>query len=207
VNLKPSGEAFPALIALAVAVAVTFVWRAFYDDVVHVVPFALAAGGAAYAGVRERARGPEVWREEWALNATEFGAGRVDDVLRGLEQHGYDISVDGIHASPTQPLAGVCLRLRDRRHPAPAAGLTLLLPGVAAPGQQPGFGLLTVVYLDANDGTYAEMAQYLIAVLGELVPGLRFKRVSSDMPLGPAAALRAKLPRSPRHLPGLGRSS
>jgi len=202
VDLKPSGEAFPALIALAVAVAVTFVWRAFYDDVVHVVPFALAVGGAAYAAVRERARGPEPRREEWALNAADFGAGRVDDVRRGLEQHGYDISIDGVHAGPTQPLAGVCLGLRDRRHPAPGAGLTLLLPRVPAPGQQPGFGLLTVVYPDANDGTYAEMAQYLIAVLGELVPGLRFKRVSSDRPPEPAAALRAKLPRRPRNMRG-----
>jgi len=45
------------------------------------------------------------------------------------------------------------------------------------------------------------MAQYLIATLGELLPDLHFKRltyVSSD----PAASLRAKLPRSPRYLPG-----
>ena len=201
-NLKPSGEAIPALIALAVAVAVTFVWWAFYDDVLHVVPFALAAGGAAYAGVRERARGPEPRREEWALNAPDFGAGRVDDVRRGLEQLGYDVSLDGLRAIPTQPLAGACVGIRDRRHPVPGAGLTLLLPGVPARGKQPGFGLVTVAYVDANDGTYAEMAQYLIAVLGDLVPGLRFKRVSSDMPPDPAAALRAKLPRRPRHLPG-----
>ncbi len=198
-DLKPSGEGFPALIAVVVAVAVAFVWWIFYDDVLHVAPFALAAGGAAYAALRERARGPELRREEWALNAADFGAGRVGDVRRGLEQLGYDLSIDGVHASPTQPLAGARLGIRDRRHP--AAGLTLLLPGVPAPGQQPGFGLLTVVYADANDGTYPEMAQYLIAVLGELVPGLRFKRVSSDRPPDPAAALRAKLPRRPRHLP------
>ena len=45
------------------------------------------------------------------------------------------------------------------------------------------------------------MAQYLLAALSEVMPGLRFKRLSSWLAADPADALRTKLPPSPRHLP------
>ena len=60
--------------------------------------------------------------------------------------------------------------------------------------------MLTVTDRDPNDGTYAEMAQYLLAALSEVMPGLRFKRLSSGLAADPADALRSKLPPSPRHL-------
>lgn len=205
-NLKPK-DGFPTLIAAAVFVVVLFICIRLHVHA-YVGTLMLLAVGGAYALAGRIARGsPELRREEWTLHATNFGAGQVADVRRGLEQHGYDISVIGVSeagepqkaTSPSQPLAGARLGIRDRRHPIPAAGVTLLLPGSAAAGK--GFGMVTVVDTDPHEGTYAEMAQYLIATLGELLPDLHFKRltyVSSD----PAASLRAKLPRSPRYLPG-----
>jgi hypothetical protein len=172
---------------------------------------AVFAAGAAYALARRLERGgPELSREEWTLHAAEFGAGQIANLQRGLERHGYEISIIGVseagepaHAvRPTQPLAGARLGIRDRRHAFVAAGLTLLLPAPTAPGTRPGFGIVTITDQDPNDGTYAEMAQYLIAALGELIPDLRFKRLNSGLPADPAPALRAKLPPSPRHLPG-----
>ncbi len=225
-NLKPKGGGFPALIAGVVFVVVWFIcWMLVKEDMrakwaagvevkgesAFMGTFAVLAAGAAYALARRAARGsPELARDEWTLHAADLGSGQVADVLRGLEQHGYDISIIGLSeagvparaTSPEQPLAGARLGIRDRRHPIPAAGLTLLLPAPAPVGQRTGFGIVTITDTDPNEGTYAEMAQYLIATLGELQFDLRFKRLSSGLAPDPAHGLRAKLPRSPRHLPG-----
>jgi len=225
-NLKPKGGGFPALIAAVVFIAVWLIcWTMVKADMrakraagvevkgeaAFMGTFAVLAAGVAYALARRVARGsPELAREEWTLHAADLGNGQVADVLRGLEQHGYDISIIGLSeagvpakaTSPAQPLAGARLGIRDRRHPIPAAGLTLLLPAPAPVGQRTGFGMVTVTDIDPNEGTYAEMAQYLIATLGELQYDLRFKRLSSGLAPDPAHELRAKLPRSPRYLPG-----
>jgi len=172
--------------------------------------FAVFAAGAAYRLMRRPERGePELRREEWTLHASDFGAGQVANLQRGLERHGYVISIIGLSEAgepakavlPTQVLVGARLGIRDRRHPWTGAGLSLLLPGPLAAGQRPGFGMLTVTDRDPNEGTYAEMAQYLLAALSEVMPGLRFKRLSSGLAADPADALRTKLPPSPRHLP------
>jgi hypothetical protein len=154
--------------------------------------------------------GPELGRAEWTLHASDFGAGQVANLQRGLERHGYVISIIGLSEAgepakavlPTQRLVGARLGIRDRRHRWTGAGLSLLLPEPPAAGQRPGFGILTVTDQDPNEGTYAEMAQYLLAALSELASDLRFKRLSSGMAPDPAAPLRASLPPSPRHLPG-----
>jgi hypothetical protein len=211
VNLKPK-DGFPTLIAALVFVVVLFICIRLHVHA-YVGTLMLLAVGGAYALAGRIARGsPELRREEWTLHAADLGNGQVADVLRGLEQHGYDISIIGVSEAgvparathPAQPLAGARLGIRDRRHPIPAAGLTLLLPAPAPVGQRTGFGMVTVTDTDPNEGTYAEMAQYLIATLGELQFDLRFKRLSSGLPPDPAYELRAKLPRSPRHLPGSG---
>ena len=227
-SLKPKGGGFPALIAAVVFIAVWLIcwtmvkadmrakWAAGVEvkgEAAFMGTFAVLAAGVAYALARRVARGsPELAREEWTLHAADLGNGQVADVLRGLEQHGYDVSIIGVSeagvparaTNPAEPLAGARLGIRDRRHPLPAAGLTLLLPAPAPVGQRTGFGIVTITDTDANEGTYAEMAQYLIATLGELQFDLRFKRLSSGLPPDPAYELRAKLPRSPRHLPGSG---
>jgi hypothetical protein len=209
VNLKPKGEAFATLIAAVVFVAVLVICIRLHVHA-YVGTLTLLAVGGAYALARRIARGsPELRREEWTLNAAALGAGQVGDVLRGLEERGYDISIIGVSeageperaANPSQPLSGARLGIRDRRHPVPAAGLTLLLPGAPVAGQRPGFGMVTVVDVDPHEGTYAEMAQYLIATLGDLSPDLYFRRLSFQS-ADPAVSLRAKLPRSPQHLPG-----
>jgi len=209
VNLKPK-DGFATLIAAVVFVVVMVICvRLHVHAYVGTLTF-LAVGGA-YVLARRIARGsPELARDEWTLHAADLGNGQVADVLRGLEQHGYDISIIGLSeagvpakaTSPAQPLAGARLGIRDRRHPIPAAGLTLLLPAPAPVGQRTGFGMVTVTDTDPNEGTYAEMAQYLIATLGELQYDLRFKRLSSGLAPDPAHELRARLPRSPRFLPG-----
>ena len=172
---------------------------------------AVFAAGAAFAFARRLERGgPEVKREEWTLHAADFGAGQITNVQRGLDRHGYEVSIIGLSEAgepakavvPTQPLAGARLGIRDRRHPVVGASLSLLLPAPPAPGARPGFGMLTIIDEDPNEGVYAEMAQYLLAALSEVVPGLRFKRLSSGLAADPADALRAKLPPSPRHVPG-----
>jgi hypothetical protein len=172
---------------------------------------AVFAAGAAYVLARRLERGgPEVKREEWSLHAADFGAGQVVNLQRGLDRHGYEISIIGLSEAgepaklvlPSQSLAGARLGIRDRRHPVVDASLSLLLPGPPTPGARQGFGMLTVVDQDPNEGVYAEMAQYLLAALSEVVPGLRFKRLSSGLAADPADALRAKLPPSPRHVPG-----
>jgi hypothetical protein len=172
---------------------------------------AVFAAGAAYVFARRLERGgPEVKREEWSLHAADFGAGQLGTLQRGLERHGYVISFIGLSeagepakaALPSQPLAGARLGIRDRRHPVVGASLSLLLPAPHRPDGRPGFGMLTVVDEDPNEGVYAEMAQYLLAALSEVVPDLRFKRLSSGLAAESADALRAKLPPSPRHVPG-----
>ena len=85
--------------------------------------------------------------------------------------------------------------IRCRARPQPAAA------AAARRGPAGGFGILTIVDRDPHEGTYAEMAQYLLAALSEWVPDLRFKRLSSGLPPDPAGALRSSLPPSPRHLP------
>jgi hypothetical protein len=225
VNLKPTGQAAPMLIAGGVFVAVWIVCFALVRkdaeekwavgmDARHEFKFAgtcaIFAAGAAYALARRLERGgPQLSRDEWTLHAADFGAGQIANLQRGLERHGYVISVIGLSEAgepakavvPTQPLAGARLGIRDRRHPFPDASLSLLLPAPPAAGARPGFGMLTVVDQDPHEGTYAEMAQYLVAALSEVMPGLRFKRLSSGLAADPADVLRTKLPPSPRHLP------
>jgi hypothetical protein len=147
-------------------------------------------------------------RDEWTLNFRELGGRVVAELQTGLERHGYRLAVVavsevGLPAAPTQPtdaLDGARLGITDYRYPVAGAGLTLLLGGPTAE-RKTGFGMLTVVDQDPHDGTYAEMAQYLIAALGELVPDLRFRRLSSSLAPDPAKALGATLPPQPRHLP------
>jgi hypothetical protein len=229
VNLKPKVWVVPSLIAGVVFVVVWFFcWICVQGDFDAKLSvgmlgtheskfageFAVLAAGAAYAVARRVARGsPELKREEWTLHAADFGAGQVAHVQRGLERHGYDISIIGLSEAgapakavqPTDAIAGARLGIRDRRHPWPLAGLALLLPGPPATGQRPGFGIVTVTDADPNEGTYAEMAQYLIAALGERVSGLRFKRLSWTVARDTAEALRKALPPSPRHLPAVTR--
>lgn len=187
---------------------------AFGMDARHEFKFAgtvaVFAAGAAYALARRLERGgPELTREEWTLHAADFGGAQIANLQRGLEHHGYVVSFIGLSeagepakaVAPAQVLAGARLGLRDKRHPVVGAGLSLLLPAPPAAGARPGFGMLTVIDQDPNEGTYAEMAQYLLAALSEHVPGLRFKRLSSGLAADPAEALRRQLPPSPRHLP------
>jgi hypothetical protein len=231
VDLKPKGGRFAAVVAGGVFIVVWLIcWMLVQKDVdeklsvgmtaPHEFRFAgtcaVLAAGAAYAAVLRLARGsPELAREEWTLHAANFGTSQVGDLLRGLERHGYDISIIGLSEAgvpakavqPTQMLTGARLGIRDRRHPYPAAGLTLLLPAAPLTRQRAGFGMLTVTDQDPREGTYAEMAQYLIAALGELAVDLRFKPLSSKLAPDPAAPLRKSLPASPRHLPGQSVSS
>jgi len=104
VNLKPK-DGFPTLIAAAVFVVVLFICIRLHVHA-YVGTLMLLAVGGAYALAGRIARGsPELRREEWTLHATNFGAGQVADVRRGLEQHGYDISVIGV----SEALAGLLI--------------------------------------------------------------------------------------------------
>jgi hypothetical protein len=221
--LKPTGQGAPLVIAGGVFIVVWLVCFALVRkdaeekwavgmDARHELKFAgtvaVFAAGAAFAFARRLERGgPEVKREEWTLHAADFGGGQITNLQRGLDRHGYEISIIGLSEAgepakalaPTQPLAGARLGIRDRRHPVVGASLSLLLP---APGARPGFGMLTVIDEDPNEGVYAEMAQYLLAALSEVAPGRRFKRLSSGLAPDPADALRAQLPPSPRRVPG-----
>jgi hypothetical protein len=231
VDLKPAGGRFPAVIAGVVFIVAWLIcWTLVSKDVDEkwavgmaakhefkfAGTFAVLAAGAAYAAATRLARGsPELGREEWSLHAANFGTGLVADVLRGLERHGYDISIIGLSEAgvpakavqPTDRLVGTRLGIRDRRHPYPAAGLALLLPPPTVSRQRAGFGMLTVTDQDPREGTYAEMAQYLIAALGELTVDLRFKPLASRLAPDPAAPLRKSLPASPRHVPGAANRS
>ena len=225
-SLKPTGQGAPLVIAGGVFIVVWLVCFALVRkdaeekwavgmDARHEFKFAgtvaVFAAGAAFAFARRLERGgPEVKREEWTLHAADFGAGQITHLQRGLDRHGYQVSIIGLSeagepakaVTPTQPLAGARLGIRDRRHPVAGASLSLLLPTPPAPGARPGFGMLTVIDEDPNEGVYAEMAQYLLAALSEVVPGLRYKRLSSGLAPDPADALRAQLPPSPRRVPG-----
>jgi len=170
---------------------------------------AVFAGGAAYALVRRMTHGPELAREEWTLNLADLGGRAVSDLERGLERYGYQPAIVMVSEAgapsgpthPTQPLSGARLGVTDRRYLVAGAGLTLLLPRPETDARRPALGMLTIVDRDPNEGMYAEMAQYLIAAMGELIPELRFKRLMSGMKPDPAAGLAATLPPRPRHLP------
>jgi hypothetical protein len=177
------------------------------NEMRFVFVFSLVAGGLAFAVTRRLADGPRLARTEWTLAFRDASAARVGELERRLETLGYapglvfldEAGEPESNTSPSRALAGARLGVKDRRHRFAKAGLTLTMsPPGAGKG---GFGIVTIVDVDPDEGFYAEMAQFLIATLAEPIPDLRFKRLNSALPADPADALRAQLPPKPARLP------
>jgi hypothetical protein len=151
--------------------------------------------------------GPPLERVEWTLI---FPAGaqarpRIGDLLGRLERLGYALDAARLDdaAAPVgpvvreEPLAGASLQLVERSAGARRGRVVVRVPPERDDGGE------SLGFLDlhgALDGPHDELARFLVATLGELWPGLTFKRMDSALEAEPAASIRDELPERPRHL-------
>ncbi len=166
--------------------------------------FAVFAGAAVYIAARRLLDGPAVRSDEFALDFGGKPAPLLAELQERLARLGYrlryasldDAGAETGPASPGQPLVGTPLSITEASVRARQAGIVLR---VAQPNpEHNGLGLIEV---RDTAGTYDELGQYLLVALGELLPGLRFKRLASGMEAEEPAAIAAVLPERPFHLP------
>jgi hypothetical protein len=206
------------LAALAALVGALVGWRLVRGDVAtweaggytagpemgFVVFLAVAGAAAAFFGARRFLDGPSLSSCEWSLSfigPVDATIGRLADALR---QRGYaleilelDDAAEPVRAAPPlRALGGAQLALVDERARRGRARVVLRLsaPAVGAGG----IGL--VESEDTAAGFYDELAQYLIAALAELVPGIGYQRGGSSLQPAPAESLRELLPPEPSRL-------
>jgi hypothetical protein len=169
------------------------------------IAFLLVAGAVATWFITRRILdGPNLQRSGWSLSFTGPILAKVNDLIHQLGQRGYRLEVSELDdatepvrvAPPDRALGGSQLGLAatDSRT---RARVTLRLSQPDAPGA-PGLGL--VESEDTTAGFYDELAEYLVATLGELVPSLAYKRADSALDPESAASLRSLLPEKPSRL-------
>jgi hypothetical protein len=167
----------------------------------------LLAGGITWFVARRVVRGPAIrLSDEWMLSyPAPANEPRLGELVERLERLGYALQVTRLdeaavpqgEASPSQPLAGGFVRIGERRRPFPRAGVFLRM---SPADRDERVGLLEVA--DVSGPIYDELAQYVIAALGELLPGLTFQRPGSELGPDSADELRGQLPRRPARLAG-----
>jgi hypothetical protein len=166
--------------------------------------FTLFAAAVAYIVARRILDGAETRRDEWSLHLAGAPAVSVGELEARLAAHGYQlrfVTLDdggvavGIPAKD-QPLLGTPLWITEKRASGRMAGIVLR---VARP--QPGEEGLGLVEIRDASGLYDELGQYLLVTLGQLMPGLRARRLVSSETAEDPAALAAMLPERPQFLP------
>jgi hypothetical protein len=193
------------LIAAAVAaVAALGSWTLVRDDVSRwegagisatgawrfVVGAAAAAGVLGFLVARRLLRGAPVKRRCWLLQVPAGArAPRPAELVERLHARGYRLE---LHAGEDGVVA-----LRDARIGPRGTGVSLRMPAAGA-------GLIEVAERQGA-GAAEELALFVIAELGDLVPGLVYKPIDSAGSADSATLLRAALPERPLALaPGTG---
>ena len=178
-----------------------------------VVFLAVAASVAVGLLAWRRLVGPALEHAEWSLvfpsrarPRLAEAVPRVADLLAPLERLGYALDATLLDdagaplgpADPDRPLAGTSLRLVERRLGPRRGGVVLRVPPARADTP------IALGFLDVHgalDGPYDELAHFLVATLGDLEPGVTFKRMDSALEAEPATSVREQLPDRPERLP------
>jgi hypothetical protein len=166
--------------------------------------FTLFAAAVAFLVARRILDGAATRQDEWSLHVAGAPQVRVGELEARLVQHGYQLRLvildDGgvAQGAPAkdQPLLGTPLWITEKRASGRMAGIVLR---VARP--QPGEEGLGLVEIRDTRGLYDELGQYLLVALGQLMPGLRVRRLVSSETAEDPAALAAMLPERPQFLP------
>ena len=148
----------------------------------------LFAGGVAYVVTRRLQSGPELIRDEWILMRDETAPPQlptVKELVDRLAAYGFAPTVLA-GDQPATTLWQTKLTLRD---PALGPGELRCELGSVTP---PFFA--TVEIDDNEEARYGTLANCLLFELGELIPGLRWKRTFSNLPEEPTAELAQLLP-------------
>jgi hypothetical protein len=202
------------LVALATAAGTWFVARpsvAAYEKAgvvssgpyEYVIFFTLFAGVTAFLIARRVLDGAATRTDEWSLHVAGQPTVQVVDLDGRLARLGYRLRFVNLDdggaatgpAAPGQALLGTPLWITETRARGRQAGIVLRI-AQPQPGQE-GLGLVEI--RDAS-GVYDELGSYLLVALGELIPGLRVKRLSSSEAAEHPAALAAMLPERPQFL-------
>jgi hypothetical protein len=176
-----------------------------------VVFLSVGAAVATFYISRRILDGPGLSRTGWSLSFEGQPPATIGGLLDALKSHGYRLEAAELDdaaepkgaAPPSRLLAGAQIALADPQRKAGRARVVLRLSSPAAP-QEPGLGLIESE--DTPDGFYDELAQYVIAKLGELVPGISYKGANSTIDAEPAESLGKLLPPHPSRLDGSRRS-
>jgi hypothetical protein len=166
--------------------------------------FTVFAGVAAFLIARRVVDGAAVRVDEWSLHIAGQPTVQVVDLESRLARWGYQLTFVNLDeagaatgpAAPGQALLGTPLWITERRVRGRQAGIVLRL---AQP--QPGAEGLGLVEIRDATGLYDELGTYLLVALGELIPGLRVKRLASSETAEHPGGLAAMLPERPQFLP------
>ena len=169
----------------------------------YVAFFTLFAGVVAFLITRRVLDGAATRTDEWSLHIAGQPTVQVVDLDGKLGKLGYKLRFQNLDdggaatgpAAPGQALLGTPLWITETRARGRQAGIVLRL-AQPQPGQE-GLGLVEI--RDAS-GVYDELGSYLLVALGELIPGLRVKRLTSGEAAEHPAALAAMLPERPQFL-------
>jgi hypothetical protein len=170
----------------------------------YVAFFTLFAGVVAFLIARRLLDGAATRTDEWSLHIAGQPTVQLVDLDSRLAKLGYQLRFQNLDdggsatgpAAPGQALLGTPLWITERRARGRQAGIVLRL-AQPQPGQE-GLGLVEI--RDAS-GLYDELGAYLLVALGELIPGLRAKRLASSEVAEHPSALAAMLPERPQFLP------
>jgi hypothetical protein len=180
-------------------------------EMTFVVFMVVLFAAAAFVLSNRLLNGPKLTHDEWTLFLRATGVVpttyrdvdtvRLSPLKQALARWGYDLHLEvcgdaGTHAaSDSAELVGPRYQVRERR----LKNGRLRFQMTLAQGDAPAWG--TVEVDDISKGTYSELAQYLIYELGNLIPGVEFKRSFSSLSPEATATLAPQLPDRPHYLP------
>lgn len=133
----------------------------------------------------------------YTMHVEKFQDGAISRLVERVVQHGYQLDVadlkkPGAPAPLGDAKLGNCeIRLREHRAPVEYGDLTIRLTV-----HQNGGMLGYIEASDTQPGFYDELAQYVVAELGDIVGDAEFSH-SATHERRPVTALRPELPKSP----------
>ncbi len=133
----------------------------------------------------------------YTLHVEKFRDGAVSELIHRVTQHGYQLDVadlkqPGALALRSDVKLGNCqIRLREKRAPVEFGDIEIRLTV-----HQNGAMLGYIEATDSQPGFYDEMAEYVVAELGDIIGETEFSH-SGTHERRPTTALRPELPDSP----------
>ncbi|RMH40790.1 MAG: hypothetical protein D6689_12730 [Deltaproteobacteria bacterium] len=163
----------------------------------YAVPVAIALAAVWLLRRRPEERTIPSSKRVYTLYVREFTDAPVADLAARVEAYGYQLAVADRSAGDARApgdaahLGGCALRVRDRRAPPSWGGIDL-----SVERRTGGTAFVTLEAVDTEPGFYDELAQYVVAAMGELWPESEYTHTATDA-RRPPAALRDELPARP----------